>query len=289
MSEGETKLVDTSGDYCYVVRDGTPVEEPRWRSSRILLTNKRLILAGNDGKQSLTHDRVRLVPDDESVVPDSIAADGATPLRVGEHVVLVDAAGVDDFEREYCRADLDTEVILVKHPAVVGGVVQDAEWTKARFRFADEEVKLALAGGGTATLEVEDVGTVDRTESAVMGEQRPVVKIEHTDDEGRSVETHFSGTPHHSNALDHLFTKVIEERQAEEFDLTETESEVLMALYSGVSPFEMADFVGISVDEVEEIYTKLLEAGAVDKVRERTEVSLNAHGRNLASEAMSEQ
>ena len=67
------------------------------------------------------------------------------------------------------------------------------------------------------------------------------------------------------------------------------ESQVLMALYSGVSPFEMADFVGISVDEVEEIYQKLLDVGAVDKVRERTEVTLNAEGRNLASEAMNEQ
>jgi len=61
-----------------------------------------------------------------------------------------------------------------------------------------------------------------------------------------------------------------------------------MALYSGVSPFEMADFVGIDVEEVEEVYRKLLEVGAVDKVRVRTEVSLNAHGRNLASEAMNE-
>ena len=61
-----------------------------------------------------------------------------------------------------------------------------------------------------------------------------------------------------------------------------------MALYSGVSPFEMADFVGTDVKEVEEIYQKLLDAGAVDRVRERTEVTLNAKGRNLASEAMNE-
>jgi helix-turn-helix protein len=61
-----------------------------------------------------------------------------------------------------------------------------------------------------------------------------------------------------------------------------------MALYSGVSPFEMSDFVGLPVDEIEEIYQNLLEAGAVDKVRERTEVTLNAQGRNLASEEMNE-
>jgi helix-turn-helix protein len=82
---------------------------------------------------------------------------------------------------------------------------------------------------------------------------------------------------------------VIEQRQDDDQELSEMESQVLMALYSGVSPFEMSDFVGIDVDEVEEIYQNLLEMGAVDEVRTRTEVSLNAHGRNLASEAMSEQ
>ena len=154
---------------------------------------------------------------------------------------------------------------------------------------SDDEVKLALPGGETTSFPVEDVGTIGVETQAVMGEQRPVVQIEHTDADGRSVETHFSGTEAHARALEHLFTAVIEDRGSEEHEFTETESEVLMALYSGVSPFEMADFVGLEVEEVEEIYGKLLEMGAVDKVRERTEVSLNAHGRNLASEAMSEQ
>jgi helix-turn-helix protein len=289
MSDDETKLVDASADYCYVVRDGQPVDEPRWRSSRVVLTNQRLVLANPDGNQSLPHGGVELVDDPASVVPDEFAADGATALRAGDSVFLVDAADVDAFDREYCRAALDTEVILVKHPAVVGGVVQDTEWSKARFRLADDAVKLALPGGETTSFPVEDVGTVESATETVMGESRTVVSLEHTDAEDRSVETHFSGTDAHGRALQHLFESVIDERGSDDHELTETESQVLMALYSGVSPFEMADFVGISVDEVEEIYQKLLEMGAVDKVRERTEVSLNAHGRNLASEAMSEQ
>jgi helix-turn-helix protein len=287
MSGDETKLVDTAGDYQYVVRDGQPVEEPRWQTSRIVLTNKRLILASGDGKQSLPHGKVRLANGD--ALPGGVDADGATPLQVGDNVVLVDASDVGDFEREYCRADLDTEVILVKYPAVVGGVIQDTEWSKARFRFADDQVKIALPGGNMTSFEVEDVGTIETTELTVMGEQRSVVQVEHTDEQDRSVETHFSGTDAHCEALEHLFGKVIEQRQDDDQELSEMEGQVLMALYSGVSPFEMSDFVGIDVDEVEEIYQNLLEMEAVDEVRTRTEVSLNAHGRNLASEAMSEQ
>ncbi|MFB6151085.1 MAG: CheF family chemotaxis protein [Haloarculaceae archaeon] len=287
MSGDEAKLVDTSGDYCYVVRDGQPVGEPRWRSSRMVLTNRRLVLADADGNQSIPHERIELTDDPEEFAPEG-ATDGAAALRVGESVLFVDA-DVEAFDREYCRAALDAEVILVKHPAVVGGVVQDTEWSKARFRFAEDRVRLALPGGESTSFPVDDVGTVETTTQEVMGDRRTVVRIEHTDEADRSVETHFSGTDAHVRALDHLFSSVVEARQSEEYDLTETESEVLMALYSGVSPFEMAEFVGIEVDEVERIYHKLLEMGAVDKVRERTEVTLNAHGRNLASEAMSEQ
>jgi helix-turn-helix protein len=288
MSGDERKLLDASGDYAYAVRSGQPVAEPDWRSCRIVLTNDRLVLATNGSKQAVAHGKIRVPDDPEAVVPDGVRIGNATPLSIGDNVVLLDVAGVDDFETEYCRAALDTAVILVKHPAVVGGVVQDSQWRKARFRLDDETVRLAFPDTDPVEFAVDDVGTLETTEATVRGEQRPVVAVEHTDDDDRSVETHFSGTASHTAALRSLFESVIEGR-GEDHELDEMESQVLMALYSGVSPFEMADFVGLDVDEVEEIYGNLLEMGAVDKVRERTEVSLNAHGRNLASEAMSEQ
>lgn len=72
-------------------------------------------------------------------------------------------------------------------------------------------------------------------------------------------------------------------------DLSETDRRVLVALYSGVSPFEVADFVGMEVDEVEATFQRLLAAGVVDEVRTRTEVVINGTGRNVASESMSEE
>jgi helix-turn-helix protein len=289
MSEGERKLVDTSGDYLYAVREGQPVDEPRWRSCRIVLTDQRLVLGTNDGKRAISHTQIRVLDDPDSVLPDGISLGEAIPLRIGEAVILVDATSIEDFEAEYCRAVIHDEVILVKHQAIVGGVVQDdADWSKARFRFEDDRIVLGLPGNRTASFEIEDVGTIESSSGEVAGQQRPILAVEHTDEEGRATETHFSGTDRHARALERLLRGVIEGREGD-VELTETENQVLMALYSGVSPFEMAGFVGLEVDEVEEIYQKLLDAGAVDKVRERTEVSLNAHGRNLASEAMNEQ
>ena len=287
MSSDEQKLVDTAGDYMYAVKGGTPVEDPQWRSCRLVMTDKRLVLANSGGKQALPHSNIEVIGAEE--LPEGVDPAGATPLRIGDNVVLFDATDVSDFELEYCRATLHGTVVLAKHPAVVGGVIQeDAGWRKTRFRLDDDVIHLEFPDGGATSFAVDEVGTVETATQTVMGESRTVLEVEHTDEQDRSVETYFSGMDHHTTALQSLFERVIEEREGD-YELDETESQVLMALYSGVSPFEMSDFVGIPVDEVEEIYQKLLDVGAVDEVRTRTEVSLNAQGRNMASEAMNEQ
>jgi len=289
MSTGEQKLVDSAGDYLYAVKDGQPVEAPSWNSCRVMLTSERLILSTNGGKQAIPHGKISVLDEEDIPVSLPVETSTATPLRIGNTVILIDAQEVSDFDIEYCRAALHDAVILAKYPAIVGGVVQDdAAWSKARFRFDGDQIILGLPENERVSFPLDDVGTIETASQQVMGEQRPVVQVEHTDSQDRSVETHFSGMDWHAQALERLLGHVIEDRQ-NNHELTEMESQVLMALYSGVSPFEMADFVGISVDEVEEIYQKLLEIGAVDEVRVRTEVALNAHGRNLASEAMNEQ
>jgi helix-turn-helix protein len=72
-------------------------------------------------------------------------------------------------------------------------------------------------------------------------------------------------------------------------DLSETEKRVLMGLYSGVSPFEIPDFLGMDVDEVEEIFERLIELDVLEEVRVRREVALKTRGRNIASEVINEE
>jgi helix-turn-helix protein len=286
MSGDEHKVLDTSGDFQYVVRDGEPVADPQWRSCRFILTNKRLILATSGDKQPLPLSNISVPDDPDSIVPTEIPS-GVTVLSVGDNAVLIDATDIDDFSFEYYRALLDGEVILSRHPAVVGGVIQDeAEWKKSKFQLSDELVQLQFPDGESTAFGIDDVGTIETSDGTVLGDQRTVVEVEHTDNDDQSVETHLSGMDHHTAALQSVFEAVVEGRE-DDYELSEMESQVLMALYSGVSPFEMADFVGTTPDDVEEIYQKLLDVGAVDKVRTRTEVTLNAQGRNMASEAMS--
>ena len=285
MSDGEQKLLDEQGDYLYAVRDGQVNEGATWNSCRFVLTTKRLMLATSGNKQTVPIANVAIEDDPPDIEATEHMAT-VTPLSVGDNVIFVSVAD-EELDVEVCRAILHDQIILVKHPAVKGGVVQDADWERAQFRYVDDTIKMALSDG-RLTIDMDNVGNIDTTEKTVRDEDRQVIAVEHTEDD-LSVETYLTGTSTHTRALDSLFTNAVEKNEASIDQLSEAESQVLMALYSGVSPFEMSSFVDLSVDEVEEAYQRLLEIGAVDEVRVRTEVELNARGRNMASDAMSDQ
>jgi helix-turn-helix protein len=285
MSDAEQKLFDGQGDYLYAIRSGEVNTGAEWGSARLVLTNKRLILATSGNKQAVPLSKAQLAED----VPDIDALEhvsDVTAVRIGSNVVCVSIPD-GGFEVDFCRATLHDQIVLVRHPAVRGGVVQDTDWEKAKFRYVDDTIKMALSDG-RLTIDMDNVGGIETTEKTVREKQRTVVSVEHTEDD-ISVETYLTGSDCHSRALSSLFDSAVAKNEGDVDELGEMESQVLMALYSGVSPFEMSDFVGIPPDEVEEIYQHLLEIGAVDEVRVRTEVALNARGRNLASDAMSDQ
>jgi hypothetical protein len=62
-----------------------------------------------------------------------------------------------------------------------------------------------------------------------------------------------------------------------------------MALYSGVSSFDVPQFLDMEVERVEEIFERLIEVNVLEEVRRRREVNLKPRGRNIASKAMNEQ
>jgi helix-turn-helix protein len=124
--------------------------------------------------------------------------------------------------------------------------------------------------------------------TVVDGEERAVVEVEHTEEGGTSVETHLSGREHHLSVLRRLLGAGAERNEAD-LDLDPVERRVIMALYSGVSPFGISEFLGIDVEKIEAIYDRLIELDVIEVERERTEVALTPQGRKVAGEAMGEQ
>lgn len=289
MKQGETKLADQQGKFTQVVKDGTRVPEIEWVPGRILLSNRRMVLAGKQGKRTIVLGDVRSIKSRQDAQNPLAKVSSYISIQVGKDVMLVSPRDHESFEEALYAAVLDQEVIAVRHPAVEGGVVQSTDWEKGRLavEFEDDMVALAVASGKFVEIALHDVGMVEENDGEVLGEERFFIEVEHTV-EGTVVETHISGPQHTVNILAELL-RMYEQQNTSDVALGDEESEVLMALYSGVSPFQIPEFVGMDVETVEEIYDDLVEAGLLQEQRVRREVQLKARGRNIASDAMGDE
>jgi helix-turn-helix protein len=287
-TDREYKLADTRARFAVAVREGRAVTDVTWTPGRVLLSNRRLVLAGNDGRQTVPLSRVDGLGGRHDANQTIARVSNYVSFELDERVLLVAAADHESFERDVYRALLDGSTPLVRHPAVVGGVVSDADWERARLGVGEDGLSAALESGAFVRFDLDDVSGLEATERTVADRKRPVLEVAHTDDDGTSVETHLSGDPRQMRFVEAWLRKGTA-RSAANVELSSRDREVLMALYSGVSPFEISAFLGVEVDAVEETFTRLVDLEIVELVRTRQEVSLNARGRNIASEAMNEQ
>ncbi|WP_436934751.1 CheF family chemotaxis protein [Halovenus marina] len=287
MSDSEQKIEDTQGQYLRAVKNGQELKDAEWQQCRVILTTERIALI-TDEKLVVPLADIDQMGDRYDVNDNAAGMGSYSTLSVGDDVLLVTTADHETFRTNFYRAILDRAVIYVRHPAVLGGVVQGTEWQRGRLKVTTESVRLSLEDGQQFTIDRDDIGEFEQDEQVVAGEERSVLEVEHTDDEGRSVETYLSGREHHISVLARLLEEGARQNQAD-LDLSATERRVVMALYSGVSPFAISEFVGIDVERVEEIYDRLIELDVVEVVRERKDVGLTAQGRKVAGEAMGEQ
>jgi helix-turn-helix protein len=286
MSDTEKKITDTRGQFMQAAQDGRELNDASWSACRIVLTTQRLVLIA-DGKRQVSLQSIDRIADRYDVNQASAGVSNYVALHIGEDVLLVSAGEHEAFETDLYRAALNGEIILVQHPAVEGGVVRDSEWTKGRMKVTDEALRLALADGQAVEIERADIGDLTVEEKTVSGEERTVIAVEHTDD-GISVETHLAGEEFHATVLQVMLAESAERNQAD-LDLSSTERRVIMALHSGVSPFDIPSFVGIDVEQSEKIFDRLIELDVISVVRERTEVQLSTKGRRVAGENISDQ
>ncbi|GAB3670841.1 CheF family chemotaxis protein [Halopiger thermotolerans] len=284
MSRSEQKLADVTGKFTQVMRDGRKMSDTNWSNGRIVLSNKRLVIASNDGKTTVPLSEIKSIKGRYDVNQTVAKVSDYISINTGADVHLISMAEVNEFELQIQKAILDGEIVLIKHPAVKGGVVQDTDWSKARVKVDTGVANFAVENGSFVQIEVDDVGTVESEERTILSKERPVIEAEHTED-GSSVQTYLSGGSQNCAVLKSVLDKGAE-KNASQIDLSGKEEEVLMAIYSGVSPFEVPEFLDIDTDEVEEIYERLIELDVLEEVRVRREVALKPRGRNIASEAM---
>ncbi|ELZ71656.1 chemotaxis protein CheF1 [Haloferax sp. Atlit-10N] len=288
MKPGEQKLGDTRGRFLQVIKNGREIHDVDWTSGRILLSNRRLILAGTGGKRTIQLSKIQEFGGRYDVNQRIATVSDYFSVHIPSGVVLLAPVDYDEFETDFFGALLNTEQFLARHPAVAGGVVQNTEWEKSRLKVEDEAVSMATVGGKFVEVRLDDIGDVKTGERTIVDKHRSVIEVEHSDDEGTSLQTYISGS---DRAVSFLYTLLREGEELSEtsIELSETDKQVLTALYSGVSPFDIPSFLGLDVDEVEELFQRLIDHNVVEEIRVRHEVQLNARGRSIASDAINEQ
>ena len=287
MADEEYQIADTKGRFTKAVKDGRKLNNISWSEGRILLSNRRLILVGGEGKQTIPLSDISGLSGREDATQSLAAISNYLSLRIDEDVIVVSAQDHEEFKVAFYKAMLDEQVVMAKHPAVEGGVITDASWEKARLSVEPESLMASLKSGALLELDLDEISGLDTEERTVKGDKHRVIEVSHVEG-STSVETHLTG-PSRVCLFVRAFLRQGEQQSETNADLDPSEKEVLMALHSGVSPFSIPEFIDRDVDEVEEIYERFLELDLVDEVRQRREVRLNSRGRNIASEAMGDQ
>ncbi|WP_049985383.1 CheF family chemotaxis protein [Halobellus rufus] len=291
MKPGETKIEDTRGRFLQALRNGRERNDAAWTNGRILLSNRRIVLAGTGGKRTFPLSDIDQIGGRFDVNQRVATVSDYIALQFddGEDVILVAPAEFEEFKMAIYDAILSSTQFLVRHPAVEGGVVQNTEWVGARLKVEEqaEVVSIATVTGRFVEIPLDDIGDIEIGHRTVREERRKVIEVEHSDD-STSVQTYISGPNRHVEILSSLL-RIGEEQTETSLDLSTQDKQVLMALYSGVSPFDIPAFLGIEVDEVEALFVRLIDHDVLDEVRVRHEVELNARGRSIAADAIDEQ
>ncbi|MFB6233000.1 MAG: CheF family chemotaxis protein [Haloarculaceae archaeon] len=287
MADEEYQIADTQGRFTKAVKDGRKLNSISWSEGRILLSNRRLILVGGEGKRTISLSDIDGLSGRTDATQSLAAMSNYLSLRIDEDVIVVSAQDHEEFELAFYKAMLDERVMMAKHPAVEGGVVQGTSWEKARLAVEPESLVATLQSGSLVDLELDEISELDTEKRTVNDEKQRVIEVAHAEG-STSVETHLTG-PSQVCVFVKAYLNQGAQQSETNLDLDPSEKEVLMALHSGVSPFSIPEFIDRDVDEIEEIYERFLELDLVDEVRQRREVRLNSRGRNIASEAMGEQ
>lgn len=320
----EQKLLDVSGRMARAASNGQSLNDADFVRGRLIITDARVVFITDKGKKTIP------LTDVESIGSDTVGSEllsripNAVTIQTDTDTYVLATEGDKPVKSVMYEATINGSVILVRHPVVIGGVVQDdANWTKARIKLQDPTLDMALSSGKLVQIDlsgVSDVTTVQRDVTppgANDGENRFVTEITHTmyrpedavtgEDQqgGRSqltgtqenvdgpvtaidVETHITGKHRVARTIANTAGEFLSRIRAG-VELDEDEREIVTALYSGMSPFEVPDFLGMDVDEVEQTYQELVENNVLNEVRKRSEVELAQRGRTLATEIMQEE
>jgi len=217
---------------------------------RILLSEKRLVLAGDEGKvtvplSSIFDISVGQVPDDlgdffSSTVTVAFEQNGNRMVAAVE----ADDDKIEKFTTVLFKAVLNGTDATVKHPARVGGRVTDASFAPAKLYLKPGSVRFKRSDG-TVDIDLSTVSEFDRSSREINGTKRPVLAVRHLDDGQASLSLAAMDSPREMSILGRYLRLEYSDLMSnlEDVTLSEQQVELLVAIYSTGPSVSLANVV----------------------------------------------
>jgi helix-turn-helix protein len=239
-------------------------------TGRVLLSQRRLVLATDDGKETVPLSRVfdvvvGSVPGDlRSFFSDSVTVAYDRDGSRRSALVEGEPDDMDRFVRLLFTVLLRNVTVTVRHPAKVGGRVTDASDHRASVSVSPGEIRFEDCPD-PFVVDLSAVIDYERTDRTLGEKKRPALVFRHVAD-GRTVSS--IATVPDERALNILGRYIkIEYDEAmedlESFDPTEEQLEILVSIYSAGGEANIADVVTGDVTQTSMILDTLREADLV--------------------------
>jgi helix-turn-helix protein len=216
---------------------------------RIMLSPKRLVLAGEDHKVTIPMAAMfdvavgHVPPEMREFFSDTVTV--AYNTDDGRRMAVVEGGSdtIDKFATVLFKAHLNGYDVTVKHPARRGGRVVDAPARQARL--AVDDGRLALSGGDQSfTIDLQTVTNFEKERRTLDGRSRPALTVRHVPRTTALVSVVALSSERVMNLLGRYlrleYSDIVE--ALADISLSDEEVQVLLAIYSageGVDPLEV--------------------------------------------------
>ena len=170
----------------------------------------------------------------------------------------------------------DKFAVFFLSSATVGGVVSsDAQWEKGYFSVTDEGFWF-LSARNQKRIPIENLGSVKTDLRNVGGKQRKVLVLSHV--EKSNVVTSLVLCPESTLEMLEGYLQRLFEKHKPAIKLSEDEMQILTLIYSGLDFASIENIAGMSTDELNSYYDRLVDSGLAKVVKIRKEIELTPHG-----------
>jgi len=239
-----------------------------WVDAELIITESSLII----GRQKISLGEIEDLED--------IDLDGVNCIQIKKdgNIIIQLPKNLHQQVFKYIAFNLkaDKFAVYFLSSATVGGVVSSsAQWEKGYFSVTDEGLWF-LSTKNQKRIPIENLGSIKKDIRDVGGKQRMVLILSHV--EKSDVVTSLVLCPESTLEMLENYLQRLFEKHKPSIKLSENEMQILTLVYSGLDFASIENIIGISTDELNNYYDRLVDSGLAKVVKIRKEIELTPRG-----------